>query len=48
MLTALKKFKEGLYRKINGWLYTDKRVEYFLEVKWEQIHTLHWKRTEQY
>ena len=32
MLTALKKFKEGLYRKINGWLYTDKRVEYFLEV----------------
>ena len=32
MLTALKNFKESLYRKINGWLYTDKRVIYFLEV----------------
>lgn len=32
MLTALKKFKEGLYRRINSWLYTDKRVIYFLDV----------------
>jgi len=32
MLTALKKFKEGLYRRINIWLYTDKRVIYFLDV----------------
>ena len=32
MLTALKKFKEGLYRRINSWLYTDERVIYFLDV----------------
>ena len=32
MLTALKKFKEGLYRRINSWLYTDKRLIYFLDV----------------
>lgn len=32
VLTALKKFKEGLYRRINSWLYTDKRIIYFLDV----------------
>lgn len=31
MLSALKNFKEGLYRRINSWIYTDKRVEYFLD-----------------